>query len=646
MNLFLPIIYIKMISLSFEERAYDLSDLMASQRDSLLAALENVPGDNRVFLLDEKLRDPLSLIAGDLFKDNEVMFLSTSMNPNPKADTNLIVIFDSANILDAISGAKIFLKARPGIALHFLVTPTCDQYIEQLVCDTGLSDQVHTLEAFSYSSIFLDTNTITLNLQYGFNHILYQKSMTAVQRSAQALLQIANATGLFRNIYARGPEGIRCLRSFLAELRSKPVQIMDGPQSHQQPFEHVFLIDRGIDLLSLTFEPWTYEALLAETFSLHNSALQKDNHCGITYLNSLDPVYKRLRTTHISKIKDKIDKILEELKEVEQEQEQAIAGRDNLSLQQIRLIREKSIIAEKNQKFTEFHVGLANGILKSMSYDLGQAFVLKRELFREGALSKRILDYMLMRIMENAPFVEVLQLYLLIVITSQPKAKDLQIIRSNISARYGISADFLFDTLDKSGLLPAPTSKSWFKDLRSAYTLWYDEDEHAERAHGVSSAPYRDISDVFNNRAPLSVRMIERELKAILSSGAGENAPKGATKAGPGNDSGLDAAPSSSATYPYMPMTRVWGIKRPLEAWSGSIGEDLHLQDDLVGEQQSSSVLVVFLGGVTYAELAALSILEEQLVMQYGPCVSILTIGTDVASGRTILESLVEKPDK
>lgn len=83
-----------------------------------------------------------------------------------------------------------------------------------------------------------------------------------------------------------------------------------------------------------------------------------------------------------------------------------------------------------------------------------------------------------------------------------------------------------------------------------------------------------------------------------------------------------------------------------LEAWSGSVGEDVRLHNDLIGEQQSSSVLVVFIGGVTYAELAALSILEEQLVMQYGPSVGILTIGTDVASGREILESLVEKTHK
>ncbi|EFO65377.1 Sec1 vATPase [Giardia lamblia P15] len=632
-----------MISLSFEERAYDLSDLLALQRESLVMALSNVPEGNRVFLLDEKLRDPLSLIAGDLFKDNEVMFLSTATKPNPKTDINLVVVFDSANVLDAISGAKMFLKARPSIALHFLVTPTCDQYVEQLICDTGLSDQVHTLEAFSYNSVFLDIDVITLNLHYGFNHMLYQKSMTAVQRSAQALLQIANTTGLFRNIYARGPEGVRCLRSFLAELKSKPAQLMESVQSRQQPFEHVFLIDRGIDLLSLTLDPWTYEALLAETFSLHNSALQTDKDSSTTYLNFLDPVYRRLRATHISKIKSKIDKILEELKEVEQEKEQAIAGRDNLSLQQIRLIREKSVIAEKNQKFTEYHVGLANSILKSMSYDLGQAFVLKRDLFREGVLSKRVLDYVLLRIMENAPFVEIIQLYLLILITSQPKPKDLQIIRSNISARYGVSADFLFDTFDRSGLLPALTSKSWFKDLRTAYTLWYDEDEHLERAHGVSVTQYRDISDVFNSRAPLSVRMVERELKAILSSGSGENASKGIARGGSSADSALEIASGSSDSYPYVPTTRIWGIKRPLEAWSGSIGEDVRLHSDLVGGQQSSSVLVVFLGGVTYAELAALSILEEQLVMQYGPSVGILTIGTDVASGREILESLVEK---
>lgn len=635
-----------MISLSFEERAYDLSDLLASQRESLVTALSNVPESNRVFLLDEKLRDPLSLIAGDLFKDNEVTFLSPAMKPNPKTDINLVIVFDGANVLDAISGAKVFLKARPSIALHFLVTPACDQYVEQLICDTGLSDQVHTLEAFSYNSVFLDTDVITLNLRYGFNHMLYQKSMIAVQRSAQALLQIVNTTGLFRNIYARGPEGVRCLRSFLAELKSRPAQLLEGTHTRQPPFEHVFLIDRGIDLLSLTLDPWTYEALLAETFSLHNSALQTDKDSGITYLNSLDPVYRRLRATHISKIKDKIDKILEELKEVEQEKEQAIAGRDNLSLQQIRLIREKSIVAERNQKFTECHVGLANSILKFMSYDLGQAFVLKRDLFREGVLSKRVLDHLLLRIMENAPLVEIIQFYLLILITSQPKPKDLQIIRSNISARYGVSADFLFDTLDGSGLLPALTSKSWFKDLRTAYTLWYDEDEHSERAHGVSVTHYRDISDVFNSRAPLSVRMVERELKAILSSGSGENAPKGIARGGPSADSALEGTSDASNSYPYVPATRVWGIKRPLEAWSGSVGEDVRLHNDLIGEQQSSSALVVFIGGVTYAELAALSILEEQLVMQYGPSVGILTIGTDVASGREILEGLVEKTHK
>lgn len=57
-----------------------------------VTALSNVPESNRVFLLDEKLRDPLSLIAGDLFKDNEVTFLSTAMKPNPKTDINLVIV--------------------------------------------------------------------------------------------------------------------------------------------------------------------------------------------------------------------------------------------------------------------------------------------------------------------------------------------------------------------------------------------------------------------------------------------------------------------------------------------------------------------------------------------------------------------------
>ncbi|KAK3022268.1 hypothetical protein RJ639_045862 [Escallonia herrerae] len=169
---------------------------------------------------------------------------------------------------------------------------------------------------------------------------------------------------------------------------------------------------------------------------------------------------------------------------------------------------------------------------------------------------------------------------------------------------YGFEHMATLNNLEKAGLLKKQESKGNWLTVKRALQLVVDD---------TDTANPNDISYVFSGYAPLSIRLVQhairsgwRPIEDILKLLPG---PHSETKR-----SGFASSPSFDS-LPGAPHTA-----------------------DKVGGGRRSLVLVVFIGGVTFAEISALRFLSAQEGMAYD-----LVVGTTkIVSGHTLTEAFVE----
>jgi len=214
-------------------------------------------------------------------------------------------------------------------------------------------------------------------------------------------------------------------------------------------------------------------------------------------------------------------------------------------------------------------------------------------------------EYIEELIHKQEPLVNVLRLLILFSITSSglPK-KQFDYLRRELLHSYGFEHMATLNNLEKAGLLRKQESKSNWLTIKRALQLVVED---------TDTANPNDIAYVFSGYAPLSIRLVQhavrsgwRPIEEILKLLPG---PHSETKRG---------RFSSSPSYDTLQA-------------SANI--------DKVADGRRSLVLVVFIGGITFAEISALRFLSAQEGMAYD-----LIVGTTkIVSGHSLAETFVER---
>ncbi|TNJ27847.1 Sec1 family protein [Giardia muris] len=583
-----------MTRLRFEGPTVGLASIVDAQRDKLASLLAGIPTGRRLFLLDEQLVTPLNFLAADFFTQQDVRPLSKDVGEIEK-DVNLVAIFYAETAPLLVELLHGLIPTRPDVTIHLLVAPYYSLYLDETLEELDLAKGVTTLEVFDYSLVPLDTYLFSLNV-HDSARLLLRGELLPIQRAVSGLLLLTEQVGSFGRICARGSRAVAALEQYLDQVRASP----EAQQSLQKPvaFTHVFIIDRGIDMLTPCLDPWTYEALIADHLAYRDSILETDGRS----LNSVvDPIFGRLRAVHISDMKQVTDEVIAELRELASEQEQVAANRDAVSLQRIRLVMERSQKAKLEYQLIDVHLDIAKRLQMCLSYGLGHMYSLKREMLCEDVSGKRLVEAVEGYVLENAPLCDILRLISIWCITNTSPTKTVASLLPSLSARYGPAAELAIERLTGLGLLTG--GKALYKDLVAIYDLL--------RNGGSGS-----ISQVFNFIAAPSIALIEKELRAMASEAVA-----------------VTTHPDGEG-YREVPRPRV-SRRAPEGDWNGSVSKDVQLGTP----SDPHNVLLLFLGGVTYAEVASSLILDQQL----GDSTSIVIVGTEVQSGRALIESVMKE---
>lgn len=592
--------------------------LKATARSQLLDILNNFTGQ-KVLLLDSTVVAPLDLLVNpsDL-KDHGVkqwFKLSDQPASSDCAQMIFLVRCTRPELMDSIA-AQILADESAGTDRIYevvFIPRRTEQCVERL-SRGNVRGNVRIAEWALHAFPF-DRDVISMECPSVFHDFHVQGDPSSLFYASKAIMHIQSLFGVIPSVHAVGSAAKAVLDAMLRlrkeQSGSESTQDANRPREASQPgvppivpqaqrrsdatnaqasqISEIVLIDRRVDIFSVLCSQFTYQALIDQVFGLNNNsaditALNPQKEQKLIRLLPDDPFFQEVRDLHI----DKLGPLLQQRAMAIQ---QVYAEKDNIkNPSEMQEYIKKFKTAQSQHPLVEVHINLAHH-LKSAIQDDDCRNQLRIEDDITAQSSQASLESIEDLLDDQKPFHEVMRLLCLYsLVNSGIKQKQLDQIKRYVVQAYGYEHMLTLCNLEKCGLLRYQQGKSLWAGIKRHFNLFVED-----------VAMERDISYAYSGYAPLSVRLVQM------------------TKSRPnGWRSHQDA------------LGLLWGPAQDLrqQAQAGAAADE--------DPSQPAVVLVVFLGGVTYGEIAALRRLGE---LEEGRR-RFLILTTEIINSKKFFESL------
>jgi vacuolar protein sorting-associated protein 33A len=479
--------------------------------------------------------------------------------------------------------------------------------------------------------------------------------------AAKALMQIQQRHGLFPRILGKGDNARR-----LANLLLRNRKELDADEAATQytslpstTIEQLVVIDRDVDFASILLTQLTYEGLIDELIGIRHNRAEVDSSIvgpspqqrqstggssgepatavrqGLKrriQLDSSDTLYEQLRSSNFALIGPHLNKIARRL-------ESDYEGRHNArGINELRDFVNKLPTFQQEHQSLAIHTNLADEMIKHTRSDTFNRELEVQQNLAAGTdpiYQHEAIEELIAR---DAPLSDVLRLLCLeSTVAGGLRAKDLDSFRRQILQAYGFQHLLTLDNLEKMELLQSRSSasalllpvggsagqsdkgtKTNYAHMRKELKLIVDE---------YNESDPEDIAYVYSGYAPLSIRIIQCILqKQFLQT--------------------LHKSP-----LPLTPASTGWaGFEDILKSARGPTFSIVQKPTDekaakakaaLSGTGGSKTVFIMFVGGITFAEIAALRFVAKKLE-DAGQRRKIVICTTSIVSGRSIMADVIE----
>lgn len=521
--------------------------------------------------------------------------------------------------------------------------------------DAGVLGDVNTAE-LSLFFLPLESDLLSLEIDEAFNDLYWRHDTTSIFLASKALMQIQQRHGLFPRILGKG-DNARRLASLLQRARKE----LDADEAATQytnlpstTIESLIIIDRDVDMATPLLTQLTYEGLIDELIGIkHNQAEVDSSIAGVApqqklagssstsppvrqsmkrkvKLDSTDVLYAQLRSANFARIGPMLNQVARRL-------ESDYEGRHNRNINELRDFVNKLPGLQSEHQSLGLHTNLADDMIKHTRSDLFNKELEVQQNLVGGADPSYQHDSIEELIARDTPIASVLRLLCLeSTIAGGLKPRDLESFKRQILHAYGYQHLLTLNALEKMELL-LPRSganalllpvggaqggsgtKTNYSYLRKELRLIIDE---------YNESDPEDIAFVYSGYAPLSVRLVQCILqKSYIQT--------------------LHKSP-----LPLTPASTGWtGFEDILKSAKGATFNIAQRPSDekgakakvsLTGSAGWKTIFVMFLGGITFTEIAALRFVNKKLE-EAGQRRKIVICTTGVISGRSIMEGVIEK---
>lgn len=508
----------------------------------------------------------------------------------------------------------------------------------------------------------LEPDVLSLELEDSFSDLSLRKDPTPTFASAKALMLLQKQYGLFPRILGKG-DNAKHLADLLQRMRSEEDvnATADPSNTYLASFgltpssliENLIIIDREIDFITPLSTQLTYEGLIDETYGITNNQTEVDssilggapvpqqqngaNQTSTTatkrkiQLDSSDKLYPELRNANFATIGQALNHTARRL-----QSDQANIKNQDQSIADLKSFVSKLPAHQAEQASLKIHTSVAEEIMKITRGETFRQMLEVQQNLLAGSDAGSMNENMEELIARDVPLKTVLRLLCLeSCLNNGIRSRDLDSFKKQIMQAYGFQHMITLTNLEKMGLLvpreshrgylnpissSAGSSATDWNAVRKTLQLWVDE---------VQEADPNDIAYVFSGYAPLSVRLVQCILQKSYLHGLTATRTSGAAPAGTGWKGFEDT------------LARIRGATVDVTQ-KGHDADASHARKTLRGSKEGPKISIVFfLGGVTYAEIAALRYVSEQLEASGGRKLVIGTTG--IISGGRAIGAAVEK---
>jgi hypothetical protein len=551
---------------------------------------------------------------------------------------------------------------------------------EKILEEAGVLGDTTTSE-FPLYFLPLEKDLLSLELRDSFSDLYLHRDPTPTFLLARALMLIQQKHGLFPRITGKGDNAKR-VADLLARMRQELIAGEDTNETSKlgltpsTTIESLIVIDREVDYATPLLTQLTYEGLVDEVVGIQNNQADVDSSIVGTVaqpapgssktvgatpieakkqritLDSSDKLYDQLRDTNFAIIKSLLNKVARRL------QNDLDSRHSTKTTAELRDFVTKLPGYQAEKQGLKIHIALAEEIFKHTRTDQFSRLLEVQQNLAAGADPSSQHEAIEELISRDAPLTEVLRVLCLeSCISGGIKQSHLEHFKKMILQAYGYQHLLTLDALEKLQLLLSRSSpmaamipmsgagavagaKTNYTYLRKALRLIVDE---------VNEHDPNDIAYVYSGYAPLSVRLVQSILqKQYLTS---------ITRGG-SNANNAAAVPTGGASQGWR------GFDEAVKHARGATFDEVQKGEDkavkaralLTGSGEKKIVFVVFLGGITFTEIAALRFIAKQEEGKFGHSHSnsyannpaparkrIIICTTSIISGNRMMDVAIER---
>ncbi|XP_038691940.1 vacuolar protein-sorting-associated protein 33 homolog [Tripterygium wilfordii] len=581
----------------------NLKALRDQSQKELVNILRSIRG-KKCLVIDKKLSGSISLvIQTSILVEHGVELRLLSPEPLQTECTKVVYLVHSNLNLMSFICSHIHSDVTKGLQreYHIYFVPhrgvDCEKILEE--------EKVHHLISIGEYPLYMipmDEDVLSFELDYSNKECQVDGNTSSLWHIAKALHKLEFSFGVIPNVRAKGKASVRVADILNRMQAEEPVNLSDRSTLE---INTLILIDREVDMVTPMCSQLTYEGLLDELLHINNGSVEVESAImGVQQegkkikvpLNSSDKLFKEIRDLNF----EVVVQVLRQ-KATAMKQDYTEMTTSDQSVSELKdFVRKLNSLPEMTR-----HINLAQHL---STFTSKQSFLGRLDMEHtivEAQSYDICFEYIEESIHKQEPLVSVLRLLILLSVTNYglPK-KHFDYLRRELLHSYGFEHIALLNNLEKAGLLKKQETKSNWPTIKRALQLVVED---------TDTANPNDIAYVFSGYAPLSIRLVQhavrsgwRPIEEILKLLPG---PHSETKRG-----GFSSSPSYDT----------------LQGASAAVNK--------VADGRRSLVLIVFIGGVTFAEIAALRFLSAQESMAY----DLIVATTKIISGNTLIETYME----
>lgn len=560
---------------------------------------------------------------------------------------------------------------------HALFSPRRTELALQLLSSIATPSILSDLNLHDLGLEFvpLEQDVLSLEEEKAWSDIWAKGDHGVIHRSAMALMTVQHVYGAFPRIVGKGDMAKRLSSLLLRQRREYLASDPSNPslQNPSRSIDSLIIIDRSVDLATPLCTQLTYEGLVDEVIGIRSAhvevdpALVSDARTNLapaasTASGSTTPIPSSARKTKKVRLDRTIDPLFGSIRDenfaIVGEKLHTSAKRLNEDYERrhnAKTVAEMRAFVSKLGGLTKahgslrLHTGLTERIMEFTTQEIFNASLEIQQNIVAGVDLNDQLSNIEDLLLAQAPMLTVIRLLCLFsVVSGGIKPKNLEYLKREIVQTYGYEYIPLLDMLAKTGLMTRATPSSTrssvgFQAVRSPLRLVVDDiDEHNPN----------DVSYTYSGYAPLSIRLVQAiaQKDALLARNTGQIQGSQTHQNSP--------APKA---HPILGWRGFEDVVRSLE---GATFDEIQGKDEIhtragidgAGARKTidtsnitanppgmgsstlnatTTTMVFFLGGVTFAEISALRFMASRTRNR-----RFLIATTNTITGDTMIKSL------